>query len=67
MDLRNHELSLFKQRIKRNFIVLSMGAALEANKHGRMINHSIPFVDIDIHLSKFIFMLSICFQNLKKL
>ena len=68
MDLKNHELSLFKQRRKRNFIVLSMGAALEANKHGRMINHSIPFVDIDIHLSQnLFFMLSICFQNLKKL
>ena len=52
MDLRNHELSLSKQRRKTNFIVLAMGAALEANKHGRMINHSMPFVDIDVHLSQ---------------
>ena len=52
MDLRNYELGLFKQRRKRNFIVLSMGAALEANKHERMINHSMSFVDIDIHLSQ---------------
>ena len=52
MDLRNHELSLFKQRRKRNFIVLSMGAALEAIKHERMINHSMPLVDIDIHFSQ---------------
>ena len=55
MDLRNHELSLPKQRRKRNFIVLSMGAALEVNKHERMINHSMPFVDIDIHLSQNLF------------
>ena len=55
MGLKNHELSLFKQRRKRNFIVLSMGAALEANKHGRMINLLMPFVDIDIHLSKNLF------------
>jgi hypothetical protein len=37
-----------------------MGAALEAIKPERMINHSVPFVDIDIHLSqKLIFILSI--------
>ena len=29
-----------------------MGAALEAIEHERMINHSVPFVDIDIHLSQ---------------
>ena len=52
MDLRIHELIMFKQRRKRNFIVLSMGAALDANKRGRMINLLMPFVDIDIHLSQ---------------
>ena len=30
----------------------SMGAALEAIKHERMISHLITFVDIDIHLSQ---------------
>jgi len=33
----------------------SMGAALEAIKHERMINHLMPFVDIDIHLSQNLF------------
>ena len=37
---------------KRNFIVISMGAALEAIKHEKMISHLIAFVDIDIHLSQ---------------
>ena len=34
---------------KRNFIVLSMGATLEASWHERMINLLMSFVDIDIH------------------
>ena len=37
---------------KRNFIVLSMGTAVEAIEHEKMINHLIAFVDIDIHLSQ---------------
>ena len=53
MGLRNHELVQTKE--KRNFIVLSMGAALEAIKHERMINHLMPFIDIDIHTSQNIF------------
>jgi hypothetical protein len=32
-----------------------MGAALEANKYGRMVNHLMPFVDIDKHLSQNLF------------
>ena len=52
MYLRNHELSLFKKREKRNFIVLSMGAVLEAIKHEGMIDHLMSFVDIDIHHSQ---------------
>ena len=60
MDLRNQELSLFKQRRKRNFIVLFMGAALEAIKHEKMIRHLIAFIDIDIHLSRnYIFNISV--------
>ena len=35
-----------------NFIVLSMGATLEAIKHEKLINHLMPFIDIDIHLSQ---------------
>ena len=41
-----------QQKEKMNFIVLSMGAALEAIKHEKMISHLIAFVDIDIHLSQ---------------
>ena len=36
----------------RNVLVLSMGAALEAIEHEKIIDHLIPFVDIDIHLSQ---------------
>ena len=43
-----------------------MGAALEAIKHERMINHSMPFVDIDIHLSQNLFLCSLyVFKTLK--
>ena len=65
MGLINHELSLFKQRRKRDFIVLSMGAALEAIKHERMINHLIPFIDIDIHLSQNYIFQYLCFIQIK--
>ena len=41
-----------QQKEKMNFIVLSMGAALEAIKHEKMTSHLIAFVDIDIHLSQ---------------
>ena len=60
--MRNHELNLFKKKEKRNFIVLSMGAALEAIKHENIIIHLIAFVDIDIHLSQnYIFNISLFF------
>ena len=37
-----------------------MGAALEANTHEKMINHLMPFVGIDIHLSQnYIFFISV--------
>jgi hypothetical protein len=32
-----------------------MGAALEAIKHEKMIDHLMPFVDIDMHISQNIF------------
>ena len=41
-----------QQKEKMNFIILSMGAALEAIKHEKMISHLIAFVDIDTHLSQ---------------
>ena len=37
---------------KRNILVLSMGATFEAIEHEKIIDHLIPFVDIDIHLSQ---------------
>ena len=43
---------IVQQKEKRNFIVLSMGAALEAIIHEKIISHLIAFVDIDIHLSQ---------------
>ena len=46
---------------KRNVLVLSMGAALEATKHGKMISHLIAFVDIDVHLSKKLYFQYLCF------
>ena len=40
-----------------------MGAALEVNKHERLITHLVPFVDIDEHTSqKYIFNTSILFK-----
>jgi hypothetical protein len=40
-----------------------MGAALEVTKHERMINHLMPFVDIDIHTSQnYIFNTSVLFK-----
>ena len=38
----------------------SMGAALEATEHEKMISHLIAFVDIDIHISQnYIFITSV--------
>ena len=39
----------------------SMGAALEAIKHEKMISHLIAFVDIDIHLSQNYIFNYLCF------
>ena len=55
------------QQKEKNFIVLSMGAALEATKHEKMISHLIAFVDIDIHLSQNIIFLYLYFYLNKKL
>ena len=38
--------------VEDNFIVLSMGATVEATKHDMIISHLIAFVDIDIHVSQ---------------
>ena len=57
-------LACAKKKEKRNILVLSMGAALEATKHEKMISHLIAFVDIDIHLSQnIIFNISLFYLN----
>ena len=42
-----------------------MGATLEVITHERMINHLMPFVDIDIHTSQNIIFQYICFMQIK--
>ena len=42
-----------------------MGVALEVITHEWMINHLMPFVDIDIHTSQNIIFQYLCFMQVK--
>jgi hypothetical protein len=55
MDVRNHELSLFKQRRRGTLLFSLWEPLLKAIKHESVMNLLVPFVDINKHLSQNLF------------